>query len=190
MKSRAKPFGQLPFHPQMIQRTKKLGGPQFREEAGDVLATFVGYQNRDIRKINRLSSAVSVQKYVEDKHFCKRFDVCEQDLVDNVAITDNAVVFDKKKRAVYSVDGFTAAVRFGDSERQHKRNCKKQYYIDVNVLERAALAAKLKASGIKGGPQMKWLSITKPHKEKVIKLHNFRTFTVDAKKFINVNGGT
>ncbi|KAA6354140.1 MAG: hypothetical protein EZS28_050333, partial [Streblomastix strix] len=39
MKSRAKPFGRLPFHPSMIQRSRKHAGPQFREEAGDVHAT-------------------------------------------------------------------------------------------------------------------------------------------------------
>ncbi|KAA6352815.1 MAG: hypothetical protein EZS28_051658, partial [Streblomastix strix] len=53
MKSRAKRFSRLPFHPSMIQRTRKHAGPQFREEAGDVLATLVGYLNRDIKKINR-----------------------------------------------------------------------------------------------------------------------------------------
>ncbi|KAA6308804.1 MAG: hypothetical protein EZS28_056622, partial [Streblomastix strix] len=37
LKSRAKQFGRLPFHPSMIQRTRKHGGPQFRQEAGDVL---------------------------------------------------------------------------------------------------------------------------------------------------------
>ncbi|KAA6354137.1 MAG: hypothetical protein EZS28_050336, partial [Streblomastix strix] len=78
LKSRVKPFGKLPFHPSMIQRTRKHGGPQFRQEAGDVLATLVGYLNRDIKKINRLSSAVSAQKYIEDKHLGKRFSVSEQ----------------------------------------------------------------------------------------------------------------
>ncbi|KAA6354218.1 MAG: hypothetical protein EZS28_050255 [Streblomastix strix] len=62
MKSRAKPFGRLPFHLSMIQRTRKHGGQQFKEEAGDVFATLVGYLNRDIKKINRLSSAISAQK--------------------------------------------------------------------------------------------------------------------------------
>ncbi|KAA6361276.1 MAG: hypothetical protein EZS28_043197, partial [Streblomastix strix] len=52
LKSRAKQFSRLPFHPSMIQRTRKHGGPQFRQEAGDVLATLVGYLNRDIKKIN------------------------------------------------------------------------------------------------------------------------------------------
>ncbi|KAA6396636.1 MAG: hypothetical protein EZS28_007837 [Streblomastix strix] len=88
MKSRVKPFGRLPFHPSMIQRTRKHAGPQFREEAGEVLSILV-------------------------------------------------------------------AVGFGDTEHLHKRNQKKQYYSDVNDLERATLAAKLKASGIKGGPYMK-----------------------------------
>ncbi|KAA6375871.1 MAG: hypothetical protein EZS28_028603, partial [Streblomastix strix] len=45
MKSRAKPFERLAFHPSMIQRTRKHGGPQFREETVDVLATLVGYLN-------------------------------------------------------------------------------------------------------------------------------------------------
>ncbi|KAA6391234.1 MAG: hypothetical protein EZS28_013238 [Streblomastix strix] len=164
MKSRAKPFGRLPFHPSMIQRTRKHADPQFREEAGDVLATLVGYLNRDIKKINRLSSAVSAQKYIEDKHLGKRFSVSEQDLDDNLATPDNVVVFDKKKNAIYSVDGYTTAVGFGDPEHLYKRNWKKQYYSDVNDLERDALAAKLKQQGIKGGPYMKWLSMTKPHK--------------------------
>ncbi|KAA6357842.1 MAG: hypothetical protein EZS28_046631, partial [Streblomastix strix] len=143
MKSRAKPFGRLLFHPSMIQRTRKHGGPQFRQEAGDVLAKLVGYLNRDIKKINRLSSAVSAQKYIDDKHLGKRFSVSEQDLDDNVATSDNVVVFDKKKNAIYSVDGYTTAVGFGDPEHLHKRNWKKKYYSDVNDLERAALAAKL-----------------------------------------------
>ncbi|KAA6382914.1 MAG: hypothetical protein EZS28_021559 [Streblomastix strix] len=129
LKSRAKPFDRLPFHPSMIQRTRKHAGPQFREEAGDVFATLV-----------------------------------EQDLDDNVATPDNVVVFDKKKNAIYSVDGYTTTVRFGDPEHLHKRNWKKQYQSDVNDLERAALAAKLKQQGIKGGPYMKWLSMTKTHK--------------------------
>ncbi|KAA6359857.1 MAG: hypothetical protein EZS28_044616 [Streblomastix strix] len=173
LKSRAKPFGRLPFHPSMIQRTRKHGGSQFRQEAGDVLATLVGYLNRDIKKINRLSSAVSAQKYINDKHLDKRFSVSEQDLDDNVATPDNVVVFDKKKNAIYSVDAYTTAEGFGDPEHQHKRNWKKKYYSDVNELERAALAAKLKASGIKGGPYMKWLSMTKPHKVREIKDYSF-----------------
>ncbi|KAA6361546.1 MAG: hypothetical protein EZS28_042927 [Streblomastix strix] len=120
MKSRAKPFGRLPFHPSMIQRTRKLAGPQFREEAGDVLATPVG---------------------------------------------------------------------FGDTEHLHKRNWKKQYYSDVNDLERAALVAKLKQQGLKGGLYMKWLSMTKPHKVREIKDYSFRAFTLNAKKVIDANGG-
>ncbi|KAA6400056.1 MAG: hypothetical protein EZS28_004417 [Streblomastix strix] len=189
MKSRAKPFGRLPFYPSMIQRTRKHAGPQFRQEAGDVLATLVGYLNRDIKKINRLSSAVSAQKYINDKHLDKRFRVLEQDLDDNQATPDNVVVFDKKKNAIYSVDGYTTAVGFGDPEHLHKRNWKKQYYSDVDDLERAALAAKLKASGIKGCPYMKWLSMTKPHVVRAIKDYNFRAFTLNAKKFIDANGG-
>ncbi|KAA6373990.1 MAG: hypothetical protein EZS28_030483 [Streblomastix strix] len=181
MKSRAKPFGRLPFHPNMIQRKIKHAGPQFREEAGDVLATLVGYLNRDIKKINRLSSAVSAQKYIDDKHLGKRISVQEQDLDDNVATPDNVVVFDKKKNAIYSVDGYTTAVGFGDPEHQHKRNWKKQYYTNVNDLERAVLASKLKQQGIKGGPYMKWLSMTKPHKVREIKDYSFRTFTIMAK---------
>ncbi|KAA6385398.1 MAG: hypothetical protein EZS28_019075 [Streblomastix strix] len=182
MRSRAKPFGRLPFHPSMILRTRKHADPQFREEAGDVLATLVGYLNRDIKKINRFSSAVSAQKYINDQHLDKRFRVLEQDLDDNVATTDNVVVFDKKKNAIYSVNGYTTAVGFGDPEHQHERNWKKKYYSDVNDLESAALAAKLKASGIKGGPYMKWLSITKPQVVRAIKDYSFRAFTLNAKK--------
>ncbi|KAA6356263.1 MAG: hypothetical protein EZS28_048210, partial [Streblomastix strix] len=188
LKSRAKPFGRLLFHPSMIQRTRKHGGPQFRQDAGDVLATLVCYLNRDIKKINRLSSAVSAQKYINDKHLGKRFSVSEQDQDDNVTTPDNVVVFDKKKNAIYSVDGYTTAVGFGDPEHQHKRNWKKKYYSDINDLERAALAAKLKASGIKGGPYMKWLSMTKPHKVREIKDYSFRAFTLNAKKVIDQNG--
>ncbi|KAA6376296.1 MAG: hypothetical protein EZS28_028178 [Streblomastix strix] len=99
MKLRAKPFGRLPFHPSMIQRTRKHAGPKFREEASDVFVTLVGYLNRDIKKINS---------------------VLEQDLDDNVAIPDNVVVFDKKKNAIYLVDGYTTIVGFGDPEHQHK----------------------------------------------------------------------
>ncbi|KAA6390446.1 MAG: hypothetical protein EZS28_014025 [Streblomastix strix] len=189
LKSRAKPFGKLPFHPSMIQRTRKHEGPQFRKEAGDVLATLVGYLNRDIKKINRLSSVVSAQKYINDKHLGKRFSVSEQDLDDNVATPDNVIVFDKKENAIYSVDGYTTAVGFGDPEHQHKRNWKKKYYSDVNDLEQAALAAKLKASGIKSGPYMKWLSMTKPHTARAIKDYSFRAFTLNAKKVIDQNGG-
>ncbi|KAA6398798.1 MAG: hypothetical protein EZS28_005675 [Streblomastix strix] len=49
----------------------------------------------------------------------------EQDLDDNVEIPDSVVVYDKKKNAVYSFDGYTTAVEFGDPEHQHKRNKKK-----------------------------------------------------------------
>ncbi|KAA6367541.1 MAG: hypothetical protein EZS28_036932, partial [Streblomastix strix] len=140
--------------------------------------------------INRLSSAVSAQKYIEDKHLGKRFSVSEQDLDDNVATPDNVVVFDKKKNAIYSVDGYTTAVGFGDPEHQHKRNWKKQYYSDVNDFERAALAAKLKQQGINCGPYMKWLSMTKPHKVREIKNFSFRVFTLNAKKVIDQNGGS
>ncbi|KAA6363788.1 MAG: hypothetical protein EZS28_040685, partial [Streblomastix strix] len=94
-----------------------------------------------------------------------------------------------KKNAIYSVNGYTTAVGFGDPEHQHKRNWKKQYYSDVNDLERAALAAKLKQQGIKGGPYMKWLSMTKPHKVRAIKDYSFRAFTLNAKKVIDQNGG-
>ncbi|KAA6373417.1 MAG: hypothetical protein EZS28_031056 [Streblomastix strix] len=189
IKARAKTFGRLPFHPSMIQRTRKHACPQFREEAGDVLATLVGYLNRDIKKINRLSSAVSARKYIEDKHLGNRFSVQEQDLDDNVATPDNVVVYDKKKNAIYSVDGFTTAVGFGDPEHQHKRYWKKKYYSDVNDLERAALAAKLKQQGIKGGLYMKWLSMTKSHKVREIKDYSFRAFTLNAKNIIDANGG-
>ncbi|KAA6401965.1 MAG: hypothetical protein EZS28_002509 [Streblomastix strix] len=125
MKSRTKPFGRLPLHPSMIQRTRKHAGPQFKEQAGDVLATLVGYLNRDIKKINRLSSAFSAQKYIQDIHLDKRFSVLEQDLDDNVATPDNVVVFEKKKNAIYSIDGSTTALGFGDPEHQHKKNWKK-----------------------------------------------------------------
>ncbi|KAA6382059.1 MAG: hypothetical protein EZS28_022413 [Streblomastix strix] len=75
------------------------------------------------------------------------------------------------------------------AEHQHKRNWKKKYYLDVNDLERAALAAKLKQQGINGGTNMKWLSMTKPHKERAIKLYSFRTFNFESKKIIDANGG-
>ncbi|KAA6370882.1 MAG: hypothetical protein EZS28_033592 [Streblomastix strix] len=135
MKSRAEAFERLPFHLSMIQRTRKHGVPQFREEAGHVLATLVGYLNREIKKINRLSSTVSVQIYINDKRLGKRFSVQEQDLYDNEATTDNVVVNDKKKNAIYSIDGCTTAVGFGDKDYQYKRNYKIQYYTDVNGLE-------------------------------------------------------
>ncbi|KAA6367819.1 MAG: hypothetical protein EZS28_036654, partial [Streblomastix strix] len=161
LKSRAKPFGRQPFHPSMIQRTGKHRGPLFRQEAGEVLATLEG----------------------------KHFSVSEQDLDDNVATSDNVVVFDKKMNAIYSVDGYTTAVGFGDPEHLYKRNWEKQYYSDVNDLERAALAAKLKQQGIKGGPYMKSLPMTKPHKVREIKNYSFGAFTVNAKKVIDQNGG-
>ncbi|KAA6397385.1 MAG: hypothetical protein EZS28_007090 [Streblomastix strix] len=168
LKSRAKPFCWLSFHPPRIQTTRKHAGPQFRKEAGDVLATLFCYLNRDIKKINS---------------------VLKQDLDDNVASPDNVIVFDKKKNTIYSVDGYLTAVRFGDPEHLHKRNWNKYYYSDVNDLERAALAAKLKQQGIKGDLYMKWLSITKPHKLREIKNYSFRAFTVNAKKVIDQNGG-
>ncbi|KAA6386599.1 MAG: hypothetical protein EZS28_017876 [Streblomastix strix] len=168
MKSRAKPLGMLPFHPSMIQRTRKHRSSQFREEAGNVLATLFGYLNRDIKKINNVQ---------------------EQDLDDNKAIPDNVIVYDKKKIVIYSVDGYATAVEFEDQEQQYKRNWKKKYYLDVNDLERAALAAKLKQQGIKGGRYMKWLSMIRLHKVREIKLHSFRAFTANSKKFIDQNGG-
>ncbi|KAA6386631.1 MAG: hypothetical protein EZS28_017841 [Streblomastix strix] len=189
MRERAKLFGRLPFHPSMIQKIRKHAGPQMIEEAGDVFATLVGYLNRDIKKINSLSSAVSAQKYINDKYLGNRIAVSEQDLDVNIATPDNVVVFDKKKNAIYSVDGYTTAVGFGDPEHQHKRNWKKKYYSDVNDLERAALAAKLKQYGIKGGPYMKWLSMTKPHTVREIKNFSFRAFTLNAKKVIDANRG-
>ncbi|KAA6400975.1 MAG: hypothetical protein EZS28_003499 [Streblomastix strix] len=145
----------------MKSRTKP---PQFREETGDVLATLTGYLNRDIKKINILSSAISAQQYINDKHLDKRFSIYEQDLDDNEATPDNAVDYDKKKNTIYSDDGYTTAVGFGDKDHQHKKIWKKQYYTDVNDLEQTALAAKFKQQGIKDGPYMKWLSITKPYK--------------------------
>ncbi|KAA6394819.1 MAG: hypothetical protein EZS28_009652 [Streblomastix strix] len=72
-------------------KNKKACGTQIREEAGDVLVTLVGYLNRDIKKINRLSSAVSAQKYIQDKHLGNRFNVREQDLDDNTATPNNTV---------------------------------------------------------------------------------------------------
>ncbi|KAA6387453.1 MAG: hypothetical protein EZS28_017019 [Streblomastix strix] len=189
MKSQAEPFDRLPFHPSMIQRTKMHAGPQFREKASDVLATLVGYLNRVIKKINWLSSAVSAQIYINDKHLGKRFSILQQDLDDNEVIPDSVVVFDKKKNAIYSVDGYTTAVGLGDPEHQHKRNWKKKYYSDVNDLERTALAAKLKTSDIKGGPYMKSLQMTKPHKVREIKSYSFRAFIINAKKVIDKNGG-
>ncbi|KAA6398104.1 MAG: hypothetical protein EZS28_006366 [Streblomastix strix] len=98
----------------MIQRTRKHGGPQFREDVEDIFATLVGYLNSQSKKINRLSSTVSNQKFIDDKHLIKRFDVRKQDLDDNIAIPDNV---------------------------------------------------------------------------REIKLHSFRAFTIDAKKFINSTGG-
>ncbi|KAA6374936.1 MAG: hypothetical protein EZS28_029538 [Streblomastix strix] len=41
----------------------------------------------------------------------------------------------------------------------------------------------------KGGPNMKWLSMTKPHTVRAIKDYSFRAFTLNAKKFIDQNGG-
>ncbi|KAA6382597.1 MAG: hypothetical protein EZS28_021875, partial [Streblomastix strix] len=122
MKSRTKLFGRLPFHPSIIQRTRKHAGLIIQRGGGDVLATLVVYLNRDIKKIKMLSSAVSAQKYIQDKHLDNRFSALEQDLDDNVATPDNVVVFDKKQNAIYSVDGYTTAVGFGDPEHQHKKN--------------------------------------------------------------------
>ncbi|KAA6380766.1 MAG: hypothetical protein EZS28_023706 [Streblomastix strix] len=135
MKSRAKPFGRLPFHLLMFQSTRKHRSPQFRKEACDVLTTLVDYFNGHIKTISRLSSAVCAHKYINAKLLGKRFSVSEQDLDDNEATPDNVVVFDKKKNAIYSVDGYTTAKEFGDPEHQYKRNWKKNYYSDVNDLE-------------------------------------------------------
>ncbi|KAA6396567.1 MAG: hypothetical protein EZS28_007909 [Streblomastix strix] len=87
-------------------------------------------------------------------HPNNRFSVLKKDLDDNVVNFDNVVVFDKKKNAIYSVDGYTTAVGFGDPEHQHKRNWKKKYYSDVNDLERTALAAKLKQQDQNGGAKL------------------------------------
>ncbi|KAA6399850.1 MAG: hypothetical protein EZS28_004625 [Streblomastix strix] len=190
MKSRTKPFGRLPFHPSMIQRTRKHAVSQFREEAGDVLTTLVGYLNRDIKKIYSLSSAVSAQNYIDDKYLGKRFSVQEQDLDDNQATRDNLVEYDKKKNAIYSVDGYTTAVVFGHLEHQHKNNWKKQYYLNINDLVRAALAAKLNQQRIKGGSYMKSLSVIKPQKVREIKNYSFRAFITNVKKVIDQNGGS
>ncbi|KAA6393053.1 MAG: hypothetical protein EZS28_011421 [Streblomastix strix] len=97
IKAKAKPFGWLPFHLSLIQRTKKHAGSQFREEAGDILAILVSYLNRDIKKINILSSAVSARKYIADKRLGNRFAVSEQDLDDNDATPDYVVVYKKKR---------------------------------------------------------------------------------------------
>ncbi|KAA6378421.1 MAG: hypothetical protein EZS28_026052 [Streblomastix strix] len=144
MKSRAKRFGRLPFHPSMIQRTRKHAGPQFREEAGDVLATLVGYLNRVIKKINRLWSTVRAQKYIVDKHLSNRFSKVEQNLDNNEATPDNVVVFDQKKNEICSFDGYTTALGFDDKDHKHKINWKRQYYTDVDDDKRTAMAAKLK----------------------------------------------
>ncbi|KAA6389893.1 MAG: hypothetical protein EZS28_014577 [Streblomastix strix] len=96
IKAKAKPFGLLPLHLSLIQRTRKHAGSQMREEAGDVLAILVSYLNRDIKKINILSSAVSARQYIADKYL--------------------------EKNAIYSVDGYTTAVGFSNPEHYHKRN--------------------------------------------------------------------
>ncbi|KAA6396529.1 MAG: hypothetical protein EZS28_007943 [Streblomastix strix] len=189
MKSRAKPFCRLPFNPILIQGTRKHGGPQFREEAGDVLATLAGYLNRDIKKINRLSSAVSAQKHIDDKHLGKRFSIQEQDLDDNIATPDNVVVYDKKKERNFFSRWLYKSCRIWRPRAQIQKKLEKQYYMDVNNLERAALAAKLKQQSINGGPYMKWLSITRPHKVREIKNYSFKAFTTKAKKVIDQNGG-
>ncbi|KAA6400490.1 MAG: hypothetical protein EZS28_003985 [Streblomastix strix] len=164
MRTGTKQFGRLPLHPSMIQRTRKLIGLLMREEAGDVFATLVGYLSGDIKKINRLSSDVSAQKYLKDKHLGNRFSVVEQNSDNNDATPDNVVIYDTKFNEICSVDGYTRAVGFYDPEYQYKRNQKKKHYSDFDDLERAALAAKLKLQRIKSGPQMKWLSISKPLK--------------------------
>ncbi|KAA6398164.1 MAG: hypothetical protein EZS28_006308 [Streblomastix strix] len=130
-------------------KNKKACGPYMREEAEDVLATLVGNLNRDIKKIYKLSSAVSAQQSTKDKYLGNRFDVREQYFDSNSVTPDNVVVSDKKKNAIYSVVGYTTAEGFGDPEYQHKRNWKNKYYTDVNYLERTALAAKLKTFGKK-----------------------------------------
>ncbi|KAA6402578.1 MAG: hypothetical protein EZS28_001888 [Streblomastix strix] len=143
MKSRVKPFGRLLFHPSMIQGARKYEGPQLREEAVDVLATLVSYLSRYVKIINRLSSAVGAQKYINDKHLGKRFEIREKNLDDSEETPDNVVVYDKKKDAIYSVDGYTTSVGFDDPDHQLKRNWNKKYYSDVNDLEQTALASKL-----------------------------------------------
>ncbi|KAA6384234.1 MAG: hypothetical protein EZS28_020240 [Streblomastix strix] len=118
---------------QYDSKNNKACRPIIFRGGGDVNATLVGYLNRDIKKINS-----------------KRFNELEQDLDDNEVTPDNVVIFDMKKNAIYSVDGYTTAIGFGDPEHKHKRNWMKKYYSYVNDLVRAALAAKLKVSGIKG----------------------------------------
>ncbi|KAA6377793.1 MAG: hypothetical protein EZS28_026678, partial [Streblomastix strix] len=119
-------------------KTRKYGGSQLREEAGMSLLHLSVIQTETQRKL-----------------IDYRLPVQEQDLDDNEATPDNVVVFDKKKNAIYSVDGYSTAVGFGDPEHQYKKIWKKQNYIDVNDLKRAALAAKLKQQNIKNGPYMK-----------------------------------
>ncbi|KAA6391881.1 MAG: hypothetical protein EZS28_012594 [Streblomastix strix] len=62
MKSRAKPFGRLPFHPNMIQRTRKHAGPQFREEAGMFLLHFVLEQDLDDNEATPDNVVIFVKK--------------------------------------------------------------------------------------------------------------------------------
>ncbi|KAA6397108.1 MAG: hypothetical protein EZS28_007364 [Streblomastix strix] len=69
MKSRTKAFGRLPFHPSLIQRIRKQAGPQFGEEAGNVLSTLNGYFNRKIKKISRLQSALCKVREMKDYSF-------------------------------------------------------------------------------------------------------------------------
>ncbi|KAA6395435.1 MAG: hypothetical protein EZS28_009037 [Streblomastix strix] len=189
MKSRAIPFGRLSFHLLLIQRTRNYKGPQYKKETGDVFATFVGYLNRDFKKIYKFSSAVSTQKYINDKYLGKRLIVQEQDLDDNVATPDNVVVFDKKKNAIYSIDGYTITKGFGDLQHQNKRNWKKSYYSDEGDDDPVAFAAKLNAQRIKCSPYMKWLSQIKLYKVRDIKNYRFRAFANMVKKYLNMNGG-
>ncbi|KAA6364670.1 MAG: hypothetical protein EZS28_039803 [Streblomastix strix] len=104
-----------------MQRTRKQEGPQFREEAGDVLASLVCYLNRDIMKTNRLSYIASARQQISDKHLGKRFSEVEQDLDDKIETLDNIVVYDKKENAIFSVYCYTVAVEFKDKDHQHKR---------------------------------------------------------------------
>ncbi|KAA6404327.1 MAG: hypothetical protein EZS28_000145 [Streblomastix strix] len=110
------------------------GDPQFREDADDDHATLIGQLCENIKKID------SEQ---------------EQDLDENEANPENVVEYNKKKKVIYTVNGYTTAVRLGDKYHIRKRNQKKKYYIDFYDLERTALIAKLKQQGIKRDPYMK-----------------------------------
>ncbi|KAA6391546.1 MAG: hypothetical protein EZS28_012928 [Streblomastix strix] len=68
MKSRAKPFCRLPFHPSMIQRSRKRGNPQLREEVGYVLATLavVLVKLEQRWEHQQLYALTQIQKIIKD----------------------------------------------------------------------------------------------------------------------------